>query len=136
MGPKCRYLPAAPRGNKNLSSASELSEERSDPRRDSPLNHCNPSVENVETFLKLFALFECGIETKLKLFVMLEHRIETLCNVRPTVVVFASRGNVISRTCFREFDRLQERGTRQVETILKLFAIFFESVVEAKLKLF
>ena len=55
----------------------DATEERSDPRRDSPLNHSNPSVENVETLLKLFALFECDIKTKLKLFAMLEHGIET-----------------------------------------------------------
>ena len=77
MRPKCRYLLAAPRGNKNLSSVSELSEERSDPRRDNPLNLSNPSVENVETLLKLFALFEHGIETILKLLAMLERGNET-----------------------------------------------------------
>ena len=55
-----------------LSSVSELSEGRSDPRRDSPLNLSNPSVENVETILKLLAILERGIETRLKLFAILE----------------------------------------------------------------
>ena len=34
-------------------------------------------METIETLLKLFALFECGIETKLKLLAMIEHDAET-----------------------------------------------------------
>lgn len=49
------------RGSRLISPYAELgeaTEERSDPRMDSPLNHSIPPVEKVETILKLLAMIE------------------------------------------------------------------------------
>ena len=62
----------ASRGNViSRTRGDEFTEERSDPRRDSPLNHTSPYVEIVEALLKLFALFEHGVETQLKLLAII-----------------------------------------------------------------
>ncbi|MBR4716861.1 MAG: hypothetical protein IKP09_02265 [Lentisphaeria bacterium] len=80
------------RGNvKYRTRPDEFTEERSDPRRDSPLNHSNPSVEFVETILKLFANVEHGIESGLKLFAMLERGIETKLKLFAILEEFGTR---------------------------------------------